>query len=128
MFREIDISPSLWTDERGWALALAKAAGRANDPLKNLHIATIAPGSIRGNHYHSDSAEWLMTFGGRAQLAFKCDGQDKTVLEVDAANPKLFKIDRNVTHTIKNISSADIMIVAFNEIDAPQQQRDEIIS
>lgn len=119
---------SMWVDSRGWSLEPLAAAGMRPEAIGNLHAASIAPGGVRGNHVHPDATEWLLVFGGPFEILWRPtpDSETQTV-KVKEAGPFLFEFPANEPHTVCNVSSGDIYILAFNNQAKPETQRCELI-
>ena len=106
--RRIDIGEKAWEDSRGWVtnpLALAGLEGRA---LGNLHVASMKPGAVRGNHAHGTAEEWLLFCGGPASLIA---GPEEIL--VGGGEPELFEIPAGLPHAIVNRSEKEIFLVVF---------------
>jgi len=106
--RRIDIGEKAWTDARGWVtnpLALAGLEGRT---LGNLHVASMKPGAVRGNHAHGTAEEWLLFCGGPASLIA---GSEE--IRVGGGEPELFAIPAGLPHAIVNRSDKEIFLVVF---------------
>ena len=62
-----DLGGRLWSDERGWGARPLEAAGLAGCPPGELHVVSLRPGAVRGNHYH-DATEWLLVSEGTVEI------------------------------------------------------------
>lgn len=109
------------SDERGWAF-FPFQANLDRDPwihLPSLHMVQVNPGMIRGNHFHSGTAEWLYAFGGKYQFYWEETGQVKsTIFDKD---DHVIYIPQGVAHALKNTGDAPIYVMAFREVDVPGQ-------
>ena len=108
--RRVPIGEKAWTDARGWVLNPLPLAGFEGKPLGNLHVASMQPGSIRGNHAHGSAAEWLLFCGGPAALIA---GEEE--IAVSGVEPELFEIPAGLPHAIVNRSDREIFLVVFYE-------------
>jgi len=104
------IGDRVWKDGRGWVLNPLSLAGLEGRPLGNLHVASMQPGSIRGNHAHASAAEWLLLCGGPATLVA---GEEEVL--VSGEEPELFEIPAGLPHAIVNRSGREIFLVVFYE-------------
>ena len=59
---------SKFEDERGWMVNLIEKGFLDKERIKNIHLGTITPGQIRGNHFHEKQKEWLFVLVGRQKL------------------------------------------------------------
>jgi len=108
--RRVEIGDRAWKDGRGWVLNPLSLAGLEGRPPGNLHVASMQPGSIRGNHAHASAAEWLLFCGGPAALMA---GEEEVL--VSGAEPELFEIPAGLPHAIVNRSGREIFLVVFYE-------------
>ncbi|HQM91047.1 MAG TPA: cupin domain-containing protein [Syntrophales bacterium] len=106
--RRVMIGDRVWKDGRGWVLNPLSLAGLEGRPLGNLHVASMQPGSIRGNHAHASAAEWLLLCGGPAALVA---GEEEVL--VSGEEPELFEIPAGLPHAIVNRSDREIFLVVF---------------
>jgi uncharacterized RmlC-like cupin family protein len=108
--RRVAIGDKAWKDVRGWVLNPLPLAGLEGRPLGNLHVASMQPGAIRGNHAHGSAAEWLLFCGGPAALI---TGAEEIL--VVGGDPELFEIPAGLPHAIVNRSDREIFLVVFYE-------------
>ena len=122
--REINIQQTVWKDERGWGLNPFKTSGVPEDVSLNLHIVSLKPGFVRGNHYHTNSTEWMLVYGGSAKFLSK-PVRKNTVKEIFIKDekPVLLEIPPNVEHAIMNESKNDIYLVVFSSSAEPDTIR-----
>jgi dTDP-4-dehydrorhamnose 3,5-epimerase-like enzyme len=98
-------------DDRGWVVdPIARADPGA--PLGHLHLASLAPGAIRGNHVHPASSEFILVWGGRAELAWEEDGR---VVREEVSGDELvvFEIPAGVAHAVTNTGLGTVYLVAY---------------
>jgi UDP-2-acetamido-2,6-beta-L-arabino-hexul-4-ose reductase len=102
-------------DPRGWAFFPFQAGPDIRPPCdtESLHLVMSQPGAVRGNHYHEHSAEWFCVFGGRAELYYEENGVVRT--EPLDRDDLVVYIPPGVPHTIKNIGSTPVYLLAFRE-------------
>lgn len=113
--RRIDLKGNVWKDERGWGISPIEAVGIQRDSLGSIHITLIKPGCKRGNHYHTNSIEWLLIFGGSAKFYWRSYKENSIHEElINDTEPALFEIQPNVEHTILNYSKGNIYLMAFS--------------
>ena len=79
---------------------------------------------MRGNHYHPNSTEWLLVFGGAALFCWQ-DPEDGIIYKekIGEEEPALFEIPPNIAHVIKNSGQRDIYIMAVTSSPHPDQVR-----
>lgn len=113
-----------WRDVRGWGTNPLKMTGDAEFAPGSLHVVSLKPGAIRGNHRHPDSTEWMLVCDGPAELAWMPPGETEIVRELIAADdPALFRIPPATGHAIRNLAAHDITVVSFSNAREPAQVR-----
>jgi len=114
--RRVALGDNAWKDVRGWVLNPLPLAGLEGRPLGNLHVASMQPGAIRGNHVHGSAAEWLLFCGGPAVLLAGTEGNPEAEeILVGGGEPELFEIPAGLPHAIVNRSEKEIFLVVFYE-------------
>lgn len=102
-------------DERGWMYALLDGPWGENLIIKNLHLGSIAPGQVRGNHYHEKQKEWFCVFGGEAELAWENSLGQVVVRKLAAQEVILVEIPAGLSHAFKNTGQQNIFVCGFTE-------------
>lgn len=99
-------------DERGWLVELLKA-NEIEEPIKQIHIASIKPGHVRGNHYHSKRMEWFFVVAGKAELSLQdIKTKEKICFKLSSKEPKVITIFPNIAHTVKNVGKEMVYLVS----------------
>ena len=108
-------------DERGWLVELLKA-DELEEPVKQLHIASIKPGGVRGNHYHAKRIEWFFLVAGKARLVLVDIKTKKRVsFQLSEEKPQVITIYPDISHAVKNIGKKTAYLVsAQNDIFDPK--------
>ena len=126
--KRIDLNPHTWTDHRGWVTNPIEAANIQNTLLGSIHIATMKPGTIRGNHFHPRSTEWLLIFGGPARFYWQPHQQSPIHEElIHDSGPVLFEIPPKIEHAVVNCAENDIFLMAFSDSDDRDTVRTSLI-
>jgi len=114
--KRVELRETTWRDDRGWGINPLEAAGLSRESLGNLHVVSIKPGTIRGNHYHTSATEWILVCGGPAKVVWR-SGDEDFIHEalVRKAEPALFEIPPNVEHAVLNNSKGDIYLISFSD-------------
>lgn len=100
------------TDGRGWLVELFKA-NQLEKPIKQLHIASIKPGGIRGNHYHSKRMEWFFIVSGNARITLQnIKTQKKIYFKLSPKKPRVITIFPYIAHSVKNTGKEIVYLVA----------------
>lgn len=114
--KKINLQNLILKDERGWVINPLEIASLPRGKLGNLHVVSIEPGIIRGNHYHTSATEWILVYGGSAKIAWRSRGENQ--IHEDFVGEKelaLFEIQKNVEHSIKNNSKKELIVMSFND-------------
>jgi len=94
-------------DERGWLLEVLKREG-----IKQVYVASIKPGFIRGNHYHLEKTEWFFVIGKTAEIVIE-DIKTKQREVINTKDMKVIAILPNKAHAVKNLGSEIIYLVSI---------------
>ena len=121
--KRIKAQGSAWRDARGWGINPLETADIAAESLGNLHVVSIKPGCVRGNHCHPNATEWILVFGGPAKFAWR-NGGDGDAQEdiVDGENPAFFEIPAGVGHAVMNASKSDIYLISMSSLSDPETE------
>ena len=111
--RRVEIGDKRWKDARGWVLNPLPLAALEGAPLGNLHVASMQPGAVRGNHAHGTAAEWLLFCGGPAALLSGAEGKPAEEILIRGDEPELFEIPVGLPHAIVNRSDREIFLIVF---------------
>jgi len=99
-------------DNRGWLVELLKA-NELEKPVRQLHIASVKPGKVRGNHYHSKRVEWFFVVAGKAKLVLlDIKTKEQIYFKLSSKEPKVITIFPKIAHTIKNVGKEMVYLVA----------------
>jgi len=110
----LDLSAYSWEDARGWGLNLLKASLGTDPTIGDLHVVSMEPGSVRGNHFHDAGVEWLLILNGPVDVIWsKPSGtsQKERIIEF----PALYRIPPGVAHAVINVSAGVVFLVAVGD-------------
>lgn len=84
--------------------------------IKQISVASIKPGKVRGNHYHLKKTEWFLAIGGKAEF-YVADPKTgkKECLKLGGKDQKIINVPAGIAHAIKNI---DKKTIYFVEVDS----------
>lgn len=103
-------------------------SGAGTPGFGQIYMATIEPGHIRGNHYHSVKTEYYALLDGAVLLAVEdiATGERKNI-EIEAGSGKAVRIrvGPKVAHAIKNISEKAIILCAYTNIEYNSENPDQ---
>jgi len=118
LLKKITIQDNLWSDDRGWGINLLNVSGINPKSIGDLHIVSMKPGKVRGNHYHEKATEWILFFGGNAKLTWReLGGKTINEIEVSGLVPTMYRIPPNIEHAVINKSKNDIYLVSINDME-----------
>ncbi|MDK9699365.1 MAG: hypothetical protein OEM52_04335 [bacterium] len=98
--------------ERGWLAQLYPLLQEHLGNVCDIHVVTLEPGVIRGNHFHLEADEAFFLVTGTAKMAWKEAG-NCVVCETKAGEELVF-YGRGTPHAIQNLTSSTIVGIAFS--------------
>jgi dTDP-4-dehydrorhamnose 3,5-epimerase-like enzyme len=126
--------PLFSQDDRGWVVrpifnAFSDFVEHDDDEglgdVRNLHIVSMEPGAIRGEHHHKNQLEFLLIMGSSVELVWQLPGDTrKHRRKVDANPPVVLRVAPNVMHAIKNTSEERIYVVCYSKTYGPAPGQD----
>jgi oxalate decarboxylase/phosphoglucose isomerase-like protein (cupin superfamily) len=77
-----------------------------------MHLASLAPGAIRGDHVHPDAAEYVLVWGGKAEVAWEEDGG---IVRQAVSDDELvvFEVPPGVAHAVTNTGETTVYLAAY---------------
>jgi len=111
----------LHVDERGWLVEMLKR-NELKEDIKQIYVATVKLGQVRGNHYHLKKKEWLFIVGGKVELYLEdLKTKERICLKVSSKKPKVITIFPKIAHAVKNSGKEIVYLVsAQNTIYNPK--------
>lgn len=112
-------------DERGHSYCLPHGHLNAFASAKDVHIASIWPGKVRGNHYHMHKTERLIVFSGDTWTLYWDNGPGSKTNERHFSGAKLtvLTIEPGAAHAILNTGTRELVFVGLSDhhycLDAP---------
>lgn len=100
------------TDGRGWVIdPLIKPAPGAE--LGHIHVASLLPGAVRGNHVHPSSGEYILVWGGAATLAWEEPGGRVVGEKISGDELTVFQVPPGVAHAVTNTGDEVVYLIAY---------------
>lgn len=100
-----------FVDARGWVVNPIPPPYAAR-PFGHLHLASMAPGAVRGNHRHRRLNELIFVWGGRS--AWRVEGPDGgEEFELSAAELTVVEIPAGLGHAVRNIDDHLIYLLSY---------------
>lgn len=117
----MDLGDSWHQDERGFVFFPFQnlpAGFPLEEMCTSIHIISIEPGHIRGQHRHPGKTEWLLLIHGTGRLFWRpADGQVQERLLF--APHTLVVIPQGVPHTLRNEGSGSLYLFAWRAALGP---------
>jgi dTDP-4-dehydrorhamnose 3,5-epimerase-like enzyme len=105
-----ELEPHL--DGRGWLVEMLKRNEMRED-IKQIYVASIKPGAVRGNHYHLKRTEWFFLIGDKAEFYLEDLRSGKRInLKLSSKRPRLVTVFPGVAHALKNTGKKTIYLVS----------------
>jgi hypothetical protein len=113
------------TDDRGVSFSLLERQLDLIGAVKDVHIASIGQGKIRGNHYHAEHGELItVVFRDRWSLHWDTgEGTPTRHRDFSGVGAVVVAPPLNWSHAVRNDSAADLWI--FVGSDRPSNRHDE---
>ena len=118
------------SDARGW-VANPIVASPSDAPLGHVHIGSMAPGAVRGNHVHPDAAEYVLVWGGEAEVTWEHPEGGLASEKVSGDELVVFEIPAGVAHAVTNTGDREVYLIAYyfgsKEEEWPDTDRKELV-
>ena len=99
------------SDQRGWFIEMLKA-NKISREIKQISVASIKPGKIRGNHYHLNKTEWFLVVGGKAEFYLENPKtKEKIRFKLNSKKPKVITVFPGIAHAVKNTDNKTIYFI-----------------
>ena len=89
-----------------------------------IYVATILPGGVRGNHFHTKKLEWFTILNGKVRVLLedvRTKKRKDLILDSSEAFLKRILIKNETAHVFKNISDSTVVLVVYsNKIYDPK--------
>jgi dTDP-4-dehydrorhamnose 3,5-epimerase-like enzyme len=113
-----------YDDPRGFSVAIPQEALDFVAQIADLLMASIAPGAVRGNHYHLSKRQANVILPGSAWSLHWDDGQGTTTRHryFDGDTPVLVLGSPGASHAIRNNGEARLwMVICSSETYDPSK-------
>lgn len=111
MFRIIKLKNYLDVEKRGFRLNLMDFFLKEGVKFKDLHFVSMKKNTIRGNHKHPKSREWILLWEGKFE--FIVLQKRKKKMRLNVKKPILIYIPENTPHFLKNIDKKETFLLSF---------------
>ncbi len=113
---------------RGSELLSGGAGGSGTPGFGQIYMATIEPGHVRGNHYHSVKTEYYALLEGSVLLAVEdiATGERRNIeVEAGSGSAVRIRVGPGVAHAIKNISESAVILCAYTNVEYNSENPDQ---
>lgn len=107
-------------DARGWLVEMLKQ-NEVGQKIGQIYVASLCPGAIRGNHWHSKRIEWFFVIGDNVQVHLQdAKTKETKVIDIRPDNPLRISIFPPIAHAVVNKGeNVAYLISAQNNIYDP---------
>lgn len=104
-------------DKRGFAARPADPS--LIESASNLHLVSLEPGAVRGNHLHENQTEHIWVVGGRIRFVAVDGGTGERMdTELEGADAPFITIPPRISHAFKNIGTATNHLLCFSHLES----------
>ncbi len=102
-------------DDRGWFIRPITDDDIKSRIVCDVHMVSMKPGAIRGNHHHVHKTENILVIGGTCRLvAVDNKTEMKEEKTIEKNSKVLLVIPPNVTHAIENIGDEVAYLLCYS--------------
>lgn len=106
-----------YEDDRGWCIRPISDDDIKDGIISDIHMVSMKPGAIRGNHYHVNKTEHILIIGSTCRVLVVDNNtkeREEKILENNEND--LFVIPPGVTHAIENIGNDASYLFCFSHV------------
>ncbi len=116
-----------YQDDRGWCIRPISDDDIKNGIISDIHMVSMKPGSIRGNHYHVNKIENIFIIGSTCRMLVVDNNTNEKEEKILENNEKtMFVIPPHVTHAIENIGNEVSYLFCFSRVKDGLKDRDVV--
>jgi UDP-2-acetamido-2,6-beta-L-arabino-hexul-4-ose reductase len=105
-------------DDRGWSIRPITDEEISAGKIKDIHMVSMRPGAIRGNHYHAYKTEHIFIMGSVCRVVVMDNNTKEREEEIIEHNKKaLLVIPPHVTHAIENIGNEMSYLLCYSKAE-----------
>ena len=106
-----------YQDDRGWCIRPISDDDIKDGIISDIHMVSMKPGAIRGNHYHVNKTENILIIGSTCRVLVVDNNTKEREEKILENNEKdLFVIPPGVTHAIENIGNDASYLFCFSRV------------
>lgn len=116
-----------YQDDRGWCIRPISDDDIKNGIISDIHMVSMKPGSIRGNHYHVNKIENVFIIGSTCRVLVVDNNTNEKEEKILENNEKtMFVIPPHVTHAIENIGNEVSYLFCFSRVKDGLKDQDVV--
>ena len=103
-------------DARGSSFTLSPETLSFLGRIEDIHVSSLLPGHVRGNHFHTRKKEVLIVVH-HSEWSLHWDDGENTSVEVNkflGQGAEVVFIEPGCSHAVRNIGSSELTIFALN--------------
>ena len=114
-------------DDRGWSIKPITDEDISDGKIKDIHIVSMRPGAIRGNHYHAYKTEHIFVMGSTCRVVVMDNNTKEREEEIIEHNKKaLLVIPPHVTHAIENVGNEMSYLLCYSKAEEDLDMSDVV--
>jgi UDP-2-acetamido-2,6-beta-L-arabino-hexul-4-ose reductase len=103
-------------DDRGWSIRPITDEEISAGKIKDIHMVSMRPGAIRGNHYHAYKTEHIFVMGSTCRVVVMDNNTKAREEKIIEQNKKaLLVIPPHVTHAIENVGNEMSYLLCYSK-------------
>lgn len=119
-----------FSDERGFLVEYLKASelSGAMKSFGQIYLSTIAPGCVRGNHFHRHKHEFFGLVTGRVRLVVEdTETGERDEHELDSGGDHVYRVrvGPGVAHAITNVSDELVVLCSYTDKEYDRDNLDQ---
>jgi dTDP-4-dehydrorhamnose 3,5-epimerase-like enzyme len=113
-------------DPRGWSFQIPAQCLEFLGDVRDLHLATVKPGAIRGNHYHKVRKEVLFLFHtDQWSVHWDCGpGTQPQTQMLTGSGVVMLEIELHASHALRNDGASDMQMIGMSNAAYNPQEPD----
>ena len=103
------------TDHRGFFARLTDTA--VLESASNIHLVSLEPDSVRGNHFHKNQTEYVWVIGGPVRfVAVDNETGERIDTVFDGNGAPFITLPPRISHAFKNIGAGTNYLLCFSHL------------
>ena len=117
----------LYQDDRGWCIKPISDDDIEKGIISDIHMVSMKPGAIRGNHYHINKTENILIIGSTCRVLVEDNNTKEKEEKILESNERLLLvIPHGVTHAVENIGNEVSYLLCFSNVKDGLKNRDVV--